>query len=84
MICGVLCVVQSSCSSNQLLLFLNVQGGRCNNEVQYDTSDFHFDDIGFGVPGTLPLPKRTICNAEVSRAASQNLQVEAYAYCKKV
>jgi hypothetical protein len=61
-----------------------VQGGRCNNEVQYDTSDFHFDDIGFGVPGTLPLPKRTICNAEVSRAASQNLQVEAYAYCKKV
>ena len=65
-----------------------VQGGRCNNEVQYDTSDFHFDDIGFGVPGTTPLtdtlPKRTICNAEVSRDSSLDLRVEAYAYCKKV
>lgn len=60
-------------------------GGRCNNEYEYASGQFHFDDIGFGIPGRVPLPKQTRCNAEISRnTAEPFLLVEAFAYCKKV
>lgn len=77
------CDISITCPANQTAV-----GGRCNNNVQYGIGNFHFDDVGFGIPTVPPtqipgtsVPFKTQCNAQVSRTES-TVDIFTDAYCK--